>query len=435
MAEGFLASLEMTVLAFLSGGGHGRAVPLRTGRVAAVKNPVSGRQRLATRHFEEPACRRRAQRREISLIPISEEVIALKARNGGGISRVARNDRHRARRHCYTERIAMIPECYKIRDLEIQPATVLAPMAGVTDTLFRRVIRGLGGCGLLMTEFTSSEGITRSAKKTLRYLYFQDDEHPITAQLFGANPQVMADAARMVEDLGYDAVDINLGCPAKKVVKCGGSGLLRDLPLLGEIFRAVRAAVRIPLTIKLRAGWDENSIVAVEVARMAEDCGVEGVAVHPRTREQGYTGRADWTLIAAVKRSVRIPVIGNGDVNAPEDAERMVKETGCDGVMIGRAAATNPWIFAQMAQYAATGRYDTPTDTDRHHLLSDYYQQISAANLPDGVGKMKQFACWFSHGVGNGSELRRSVHAARTQTEVLESVERFFEHRGAAVDA
>jgi tRNA-dihydrouridine synthase B len=326
----------------------------------------------------------------------------------------------------------MIPASYQIRDLTIRPATVLAPMAGVTDTLFRRVIRGLGGCGLLMTEFTSSEGITRSAKKTLRYLYFQEDEHPITAQLFGANPVVMAEAAKMVEDLGYDAVDINLGCPAKKVVKCGGSGLLRTLPLLGEIFRAVRAAVRIPLTIKLRAGWDENSIVAVEVAKLAEDCGVEGLAVHPRTKEQGYSGRADWSLIAAVKQAVKIPVIGNGDINVPEDAERIVRETGCDAVMIGRAAATNPWIFAQMAQYAAAGRYDTPTDADRHRLLSGYYQEITAANLPDGVGKMKQFACWFSHGVGNGSELRRTVHAAQTQKDVLESVERFFEHRAAA---
>jgi tRNA-dihydrouridine synthase B len=338
--------------------------------------------------------------------------------------------------HCYTEIITpMIPASYKIRDLRIAPATVLAPMAGVTDTLFRRVIRGLGGCGLLMTEFTSSEGITRSAKKTLRYLYFQEDEHPITAQLFGANPAVMADAARMVEDLGYDAVDINLGCPAKKVVKCGGSGLLRDLPLLGEIFHAVRAAVRIPLTIKLRAGWDENSIVAVDVAKMAEDCGVEGVAVHPRTREQGYSGRADWGRIAAVKQAVKIPVIGNGDVNTPEDANRIVTETGCDAVMIGRAAATNPWIFAQMAQYAATGRYTTPTDVDRYHLLSGYYREISAANLPDGVGKMKQFACWFSHGVGNGSELRRTVHAARTQQDVLDSVERFFQQPAAAVEA
>jgi tRNA-dihydrouridine synthase B len=326
----------------------------------------------------------------------------------------------------------MIPASYKIRDLTIRPATILAPMAGVTDTLFRRVIRGLGGCGLLMTEFTSSEGITRSAKKTLRYLYFQEDEHPITAQLFGANPQVMADAARMVEDLGYDAVDINLGCPAKKVVKCGGSGLLRDLPLLGEIFRSVRSAVKIPLTIKLRAGWDENSVVAVDVAKMAEDLGVEGVAVHPRTRTQGYSGSADWNLIAAVKRAVRIPVIGNGDVNSPEDAERIVNVTGCDAVMIGRAAATNPWIFSQMVQYAATGRYDNPTDADRHRLLSGYFQEITAANLPDGVGKMKQFACWFTHGVGNGGELRRTVHAAKTQQDVLDSVERFFQHHVAA---
>jgi tRNA-dihydrouridine synthase B len=326
----------------------------------------------------------------------------------------------------------MNPQDFQIRDLKIRPATILAPMAGVTDTLFRRVIRGLGGCGLLMTEFTSSEGITRSAKKTLRYLYFQEDEHPITAQLFGANPQVMAEAARMVEDLGYDAVDINLGCPAKKVVKCGGSGLLRDLPLLEQIFRAVRAAVRIPLTIKLRAGWDESSIVAVDVAKLAVDCGVEALAVHPRTREQGYSGRADWNLIAAVKQAVKIPVIGNGDVNTPEDAERIVAETGCDAVMIGRAAATNPWIFSQMAQYAATGRYDIPSDADRHRLLSGYYTEINAANLPDGVGKMKQFACWFSHGVGNGSELRRTVHAARTQQEVLDSVERFFQLQVAA---
>jgi nifR3 family TIM-barrel protein len=329
----------------------------------------------------------------------------------------------------------MLPASFKIRDLTISPAAILAPMAGVTDTLFRRVIRGLGGCGLLMTEFTSSEGITRSAAKTLRYLYFQQDEHPITAQLFGANPQVMAAAAKMVEDLGYDAVDINLGCPAKKVVKCGGSGLLRDLDLLGEIFHTVRAAVGIPLTIKLRAGWDENSIVAVDVAKIAQSAGVEGIAVHPRTRAQGYTGQADWTLITRVKQAVNIPVIGNGDINTPEDAARMVQQTNCDAVMIGRAAATNPWIFSQMRQFASTGSYTLPSDEDRHRLLSGYYRQISAANLPDAVGKMKQFACWFTHGVGNGSELRRIVHAARTPADVLDSVERFFAGQPAPASA
>src|ERR1700684_534302 len=227
----------------------------------------------------------------------------------------------------------MFPIEIKIRDRAIRPATILAPMAGVTDTVFRRVIRSLGSCGLIMTEFTSAEGLTRNSARTLHYLYFDADEHPIAAQIFGSDPQVMAAAAALTEDLGFDQVDINLGCPAKKVVKCGGSGLLRELPLLGEIFRSVRAAVRIPLTIKLRAGWDGNSIVAVDVAKMAQDAGVEGIAVHPRTREQGYTGQADWGLIAAVKQAVQIPVVGNGDINTPEDAERMVRETRCDAVM------------------------------------------------------------------------------------------------------
>ena len=327
----------------------------------------------------------------------------------------------------------MIPAEYKVGDLVIRPATVLAPMAGVTDTLFRRVIRGLGGCGLLMSEFTSSEGITRSAKNTMRYLYFQEDEHPIAAQLFGANPKVMADAARMAEDRGYDAVDSNLGCPAKKVVKGGGSGLLRDLLLLEEIFRSVRAAVKIPLTIKLRAGWDEKSIVAKEVVKMAEQIGVEAAAIHPRTRLQGYTGKADWNLIGEVKQAARIPIIGNGDIQCPEDAARMVQETGCDAVMIGRAAATNPWIFAQMREYQETGRYRVPTEEDRHRLLSGYYGQILDSNLPDAMGKMKQFACWFTHGVGNGSELRKIVHMARTPGEVVENVERFFERKAAGL--
>ena len=308
-------------------------------------------------------------------------------------------------------------------------------MAGVTDTVFRRVIREMGGCGLLMTEFTSSEGITRGkrqAARTLRYLYFDEDERPITAQLFGANPQVMAAAAARVEDLGFDMVDINLGCPAKKVVKCGGSGLLRDLPLLEQILRGVRTAVRIPLTIKIRAGWDENNIVAVDVARLAEQLGVNAIAVHPRTRLQGLKGRADWSLIAQVKQAVRMPVIGNGDINSPEDAVRMVEETSCDAVMIGRAAFENPWIFRQLAQFLETRACAQPTEADRHALIADYFRRLVAAGLPDAIGKMKQFVCWFTHSVPNGSELRRQVHTAHSPAEVLDRVESFFSREPAA---
>jgi tRNA-dihydrouridine synthase B len=315
---------------------------------------------------------------------------------------------------------------FNVRDVLISPATVLAPMAGVTDTIFRRMIRALGGCGLIMTEFTSAEGVTRNAERTMHYLAFDEDEHPITAQLFGADAKTLASAARLVEHLGFDIVDINLGCPAKKVVKCGGSGLLRDLHELERILREVRAAVSMPLTIKMRSGWDENSIVAVDVARLAEAVGVEAVAVHPRTRRQGYEGAADWNVIRAVKQAVRIPVIGNGDIHTPADAQRMLRETGCDAVMIGRGASSNPWIFRQIEQSAAGGRYDEPTDLDRYDLLSAYFRRLIAAGLPDAIGKMKQFASLFTHGVRNGAELRRQVHTSRTTQEVLDRVDEFF---------
>jgi len=320
----------------------------------------------------------------------------------------------------------MFPAALTIGGLVIRPATLLAPMAGLTDTVFRRVIRSLGSCGLIMTEFTSAEGLTRKSARTLRYLYFDEDEHPIAGQIFGSDPQVMASAAALIEDLGFDQADINLGCPVKKVVKCGGSGLLRDLPHLQKLLRAVRAAVRIPLTIKIRSGWDENSVVAVDVAQMAEAIGIDAIAVHPRTRMQGYAGFADWKIIHDVKQAVRIPVIGNGDVRKPEDAVRMIAETGCDAVMIGRAASSNPWIFRQIADYLSSGHYEEPTESDRYRLLSDYFLSLRNADIPDAIGKMKQFATLFTHGIANGSELRYQVHHAHTVSEVLDCVDTFF---------
>src|SRR5271163_4088081 len=247
---------------------------------------------------------------------------------------------------------ARVPASFDIGGVRIAPATVLAPMAGVTDTVFRRFIRHASlfaasgaeaanagttieaevtnqqsGCGLIMTEFTSADGLARMREsKRKRYLTFYDDEHPIAAQLFGSNPGTLADAARIVEDTGFDLVDLNLGCPAKRVVACnGGSGLLRDLPLIKVIFERVRAAVTIPFTVKIRMGWNDHNIICVELAKMAEDCGLNAIALHARTREDGYTGQARWEYIAAVKDAVSIPVIGNGDIRTPEDAAAMVE--------------------------------------------------------------------------------------------------------------
>ncbi len=396
-----------------------------------------------------------------------------------------------------------VPATLAIGTVTISPATVLAPMAGVTDTVFRRFIRNLGGCGLIMTEFTSADGVLRMKdQKAKRYLHFYEDEHPISAQLFGSDPRVMAEAARMVEGLGFDLVDLNLGCPAKKVVKCnGGSGLLRDLPAIGKIFEAVRAAVKIPFTVKFRAGWNDEEIVCVELARMAENCGLAAVALHARTREMGYSGQARWEWIAAIKDAVKIPVIGNGDIRSPEDACAMVAQTGCDAVMIGRTAPSNPWIFRQIEQYcagmqdagasdagtdnahvgkacvgpglgpgqaeqssaaladststadirltreghdfsravsvdnlkqalAAEGRfYDSPTEADRYQMIRTYFQMLIEEELPDAVGKMKQFASWFTHGVPGGAALRKEIYESKSAPEILARVEEFFESR------
>jgi tRNA-dihydrouridine synthase len=366
-----------------------------------------------------------------------------------------------------------------------------------------------------MTEFTSADGVLRKKdQKAKRYLHFYEDEHPISAQLFGSDPKVMAEAAHLVEDLGFDLVDLNLGCPAKKVVKCnGGSGLLRDLPAIGRIFESVRAAVKIPFTVKFRAGWNDEEIVCVELARMAESCGLAAVALHARTREQGYSGQARWDWIAAVKDAVKIPVIGNGDIRTPQDACAMVTQTGCDAVMIGRMAPSNPWIFRQIEQYSSAishGQvgtpaigfpversstsaaendkrlaltiireghdfsravnaamwpaasaaedpdsssspvqgalgdegagpwagpdegfpgYTTPTELDRYQMIRTYFQMLIEEELPDAIGKMKQFASWFTHGVPGGAALRKAIYESKSAAEVLGRVEDFFEAR------
>jgi nifR3 family TIM-barrel protein len=351
--------------------------------------------------------------------------------------------------------VRAFPDCLRIGRVEIRPATVLAPMAGVTDTVFRRFIKNLAGCGLIMTEFTSADGVLRNKKVRGRYLHFYEDEHPISAQLFGSSPEVLADAARLVEDLGFDLVDLNLGCPAKKVVRCnGGSGLLRDLPLIRKIFESVRAAVKIPFTVKFRAGWNDEEIVCVELARLAEDCGLGAVALHARTREQGYSGTARWEWIASVKQAVKIPVIGNGDIRSPEDACAMVAQTGCDAVMIGRMAPANPWIFRQIEQYAsskervgtaAPGRpaeqssaampYDEPSESDRYQMIRTYFQMLLEEEMQGAEGKMKQFASWFTHGVPGGATLRKAIYDAKSGAEILAGVEEFFERRLAASPA
>jgi nifR3 family TIM-barrel protein len=312
----------------------------------------------------------------------------------------------------------------------------LAPLAGVTDSAYRRICAEFGARPV-MTEMVSSDGFVRGhpSDKTRRLLRFHESERPIGFQFFGADPAIMAEAARRAAALGPDFIDINAGCPMKKVVAKGaGSALLLDLPLLGRIVRSVvEAAFPLPVTVKIRSGWDHGSVNAVEAARVCADCGAYAVTVHPRPRSQLFGGNADWTVIRAVKEAVPAPVVGSGDIRSPEDARRMLRETGADAVMIGRAALGNPWIFRSTAELLEGRPLSPEPGMDERLALALRHLELLAVEVSErfAVLNMRKFFGWYSRGMRGGAEFRRRVFTAETIDEVRRVVE---ERRGSVCD-
>jgi nifR3 family TIM-barrel protein len=321
-----------------------------------------------------------------------------------------------------------LPTSYMVGTLAISPNITLAPMAGVTDSIFRRMVLGIGGCGLVSSEMTNAASVSAKALKRHHLLDYLPEERPIAMQLSGNDPELVANAARFVEDLGPDIIDINCGCPSPKVTGGGhGSALLRDLPKMGRLLRAVRAAVSLPITLKFRAGWDEGTLNYTDTARLAEEAGVAAIALHPRTREQGYKGEADWSRVAEVKRAVSIPVIGSGDVKDAADALRRLRESGVDGVMIGRGVMANPWIFLQIAQLRRGEQPFEPSAADKCDLLLRYLEMCQEA-MPErlALNKLKQLIGQFSVGLPGSAALRETVHRSTSASEARDHVERFF---------
>ncbi len=322
-----------------------------------------------------------------------------------------------------------LPDSYQVEHIRIQPNIILAPMAGVTDSVFRRLVLGIGGCGLVSTEMTNAASVSPRAMKRHHLLDFLPEERPLTVQLSGNDPDLVAGATRQVEALGADIIDVNCGCPSPKVTGGGhGSSLLRDLPRLERLLHAVRDAVSIPITLKFRAGWDEESLNYVDTARIAEAAGVAALALHPRTREQAYRGSADWSRVAEVKRHVGIPVIGSGDVMDAWDALRRLHESAVDGVMIGRGAMANPWIFLQISQIRAGREPFTPELSDKYELLLRYHEMCREV-MPERIAlnKLKQLIGQFSLGGLPGSaNLRAAVQRSTSPAEALAQLEAFF---------
>ena len=322
----------------------------------------------------------------------------------------------------------------RIGNVAVEPPLVLAPMAGITDRDFRLLIRRLGGCGLVSMEFISSEGLTRQRPGTLRMLHFVEEERPIAIQIYGSDPARMAEAARVVEAIGADVCDINMGCPANKVLKgCAGAALTADLPLAARIVREVRQAITLPLTVKFRLGLREDAQTYLELGSMCQDEGVDAVTLHPRTAKQQFSGRADWSAIGELKRALRIPVIGNGDVSSPEDALELQRETGCDVVMIGRASLTNPWIFRQAAALLRGEPYADPSLAERHALMRAHFDAVlGREDERTALHKLRKFTGWYTHGLPEGRNLRHRLSELPSAREVLGAVEDYFATRGAA---
>ena len=316
-----------------------------------------------------------------------------------------------------------------IGDVTLDNNVILAPMAGVTDLPFRLLCRRMGA-GLVCMEMVSAKAIFYNNKNTEELLEIHPEEVPASLQLFGSDPKILADMAKRIQERPFSILDFNMGCPVPKVVNNGeGSALMKEPKLVEEILSALVKAVDKPVTVKIRKGFDEANCNAVEIARIAESCGVAAIAVHGRTREQYYSGRADWDVIARVKQAVSIPVIGNGDVDSPEAAGKLLEQTGCDGVMIGRAAQGNPWIFRDTVSYLDTGRMPEPPEGQekKRRVLEHADLQMKTKGEYTAVREMRKHLAWYTAGMPHSARFRRTINSMETMEELIAGVETIFQ--------
>lgn len=305
---------------------------------------------------------------------------------------------------------------------------ILAPMAGVSDLPFRLLCHEQGA-GMVCMEMVSAKAIYYNNKNTDSLMEIHPDEGHASLQLFGSDPVILSEMAKRIEDRPHSFLDLNMGCPVPKVVGNGeGSALMKNPRLVEEILTALVKATRKPVTVKIRKGFDEEHVNAVEIARIAESCGVAAVAVHGRTREQYYSGQADWDIIARVKDAVSVPVLGNGDVDSPEKARQMLQQTGCDGILIGRAARGNPWIFREITEYLDTGVIpDRPCNARKKELILRHAAlQLQYKGEYIGVREMRKHLAWYTFGMPNSARFRREINTMETMEQLVESVERIF---------